>query len=112
RMLDRRRWVIAGAAVVLAACIGGIFIMDVDTAYVPFFPDAPPVQIRYRDISKNLVGAMPLMIVVDTHRPDGVKDPAVLADVDKLSQFMRQRWDKVIGYSDFVTKLHMEMNGG
>ncbi len=112
RMLDRRRWVVTGALAVLAACIGGIFLMEVDTDYLRFFPEDSKIQRLNRDISENLVGAMPLMVVVDTHRPDGVKDPAVLKELDELSRFMSQRWDKVIGYPDFITKLHMEMNEG
>ena len=63
----------------LAACIAGIFLMEVDTDYLRFFPEDSKIQRLYRDVSENLVGAMPLMVVVDTHRPDGVKDPAVLA---------------------------------
>jgi predicted RND superfamily exporter protein len=112
RMLDHRGRVIAVAAVALAVCIGGIFLMEVDTDYLRFFPEDSKVQRRFRDVSEDLVGAMPLMVVVDTHRPDGVKDPVVLEDLAKLSEFIGQRWDKVIGYSDFIRKLHMELNNG
>jgi predicted RND superfamily exporter protein len=112
RMLDRRRLVVTVAALVIAACVVGIFMMEVDTDFLRFLPEDSEVQVRFRDISKNLVGGMALMVVVDTHRPDGVKDPAVLQDVAKLSDFMSQRWDKVIGYADFIRKLNMEVNDG
>ena len=55
---------------------------------------------------------MPLMVVVDTHRPDGVKDPAVLAGPRQAVRFMSERWDKVIGYPTSSRKLHMEINDG
>ena len=110
--LDRRRRVALIAALAVAASILLVFRIDVDTDFLRFFPEDSKIQKLYRDVSENLVGAMPLMVVVDTKRPDGVKDPAVLQDLAKLSDFLRQRWDKVIGYSDFVRKLNLEMNDG
>ncbi len=45
RMLDRRRLVIAViAGTVLAACIAGIFLMEVDTDYLRFFPEDSKIQ--------------------------------------------------------------------
>ena len=110
--LTHRRRVAAVSILVLLVSAAGIFLVEVDTDYLRFFPEDSKIQRLYRDVSENLVGAMPLMVVVDTHRSEGVKDPAVLADLSKLSDFMSERWDKVIGYSDFVRKLHMEMNDG
>jgi predicted RND superfamily exporter protein len=110
--LDHRRPVAAISIVLLLVATAGIFLVEVDTDYLRFFPEDSNIQRLYRDVSENLVGAMPLMVVVDTHRPEGAKDPAVLADLAKLSDFLAERWDKVIGYSDFVRKLHLEMNDG
>ena len=36
----------------------------------------------------------------------------MLRDLAKLSDFMRERWDKVIGYGDFIRKLNLEINDG
>jgi hypothetical protein len=111
-MLGKPRRVALVAGIVLAVCIAAIFRVEVDTDYLRFFPEDSKIQRLYRDVSENLVGAMPLMLVVDTRRPDGVKDPAVLQDLAKLSDFMSERWDKVIGYSDYIRKLHLEINDG
>ena len=110
--LTHRKQVATVSLLVLAVSVAGIFLVEVDTDYLRFFPEDSKIQRLYRDVSENLVGAMPLMVVVDTHRPEGVKDPKVLADLAELSDFLAQRWDKVIGYTDFVRKLHMEINDG
>jgi predicted RND superfamily exporter protein len=110
--LDRRRRVALLAVIAVVASLLLILRIDVDTDYLRFFPEDSKVQRLYRDVSENLVGAMPLMVVVDTRRPDGVKDPVVLRDLTKLSDFLRERWDKVIGYTDFIRKLNQEINDG
>ena len=77
--LDRRRRV---ALIAVAAVVASLLLIpniDVDTDYLRFFPEDSNIQRLYRDVQENLVGAMPLMLVVDTKRPDGIKDPPCCA---------------------------------
>jgi hypothetical protein len=51
---------------------------------------------------------------VDTGRPDGVKDPAVLKKVAGIQDFLRAtgRIDASVSLADHVKLMHREMNGG
>ena len=69
---------------------------------------------RVADLGRALGGALNFYVVVDTGRPDGVKDPEVLRKIAGLQDFLAGtgKVSKTVSVADYVRKMHREMNGG
>ena len=102
---------IGSVVVILVAAVGCLRIV-VDSDYLRFFRPDSEIRQLYDQVSEHLAGAMSFLVVVDTGEVDGLKDPRVLADVATLSDHLATRFDKVLGYTDYIRKLNLEMNGG
>jgi uncharacterized protein len=65
-------------------------------------------------IEEKLGGVIPLYVVVDTGKEDGLKDPEVLRDIDALGEYIRRQdgVDKVISVADVVKHMNAKLNGG
>lgn len=104
--------VVVAAIVVTLVSVAGCLRIVVDTDYLRMFDEDSEVRKLYRDVSDHLAGAMNFVVIVDTKTEYGIQDPRVLADVAKLSDYMAERFDKVLGYVDYLRKLHVELNDG
>ncbi len=69
---------------------------------------------RVEDFGRALGGALNFYVVVDTGRPDGVKDPRVLDKIAGLQDFLAGtgKVAKTVSVTDYIRKMHREMNGG
>ncbi len=99
--------VMAGATVALSRIV-------VNTDFVSYFPNDDPLRQRARDVHDVLAGGETFWIVVDTHRPDGVKEPDVLGRIAKLQQHMTDAAlvDKTVSVVDYLMMIRGDMHGG
>ena len=107
-----RARVVVAASIAIFFSVAGCLRIVVDTDYLRIFDEESEVRKLYRDVSDHLAGAMNFVVIVDTGSEYGIQDPDVLADVAKLSDYMAGRFDKVLGYVDYLRKLHVELNDG
>ncbi len=104
--------VIAITLAVVGVAAWGCSKVEVDTDYLAFFkPDSEIIKL-FNDSSKHLSGATVFYVVVDTGKEDGIQEPEIMRQLADLSDFLESRYDNAIGYSDFIRKLHLEMNNG
>jgi predicted RND superfamily exporter protein/CRP-like cAMP-binding protein len=111
----RHRWAILGvAALVTAGSLIGWLSLRVDTDLLSLFPEDSPVRQRVADLGRSLGGGLNFYVVVDTGRPDGIKDPAVLRHIAGLQDFLAGtgQVSKSVSVADYVRKMHREMHGG
>jgi predicted RND superfamily exporter protein len=93
----RHRAIVAAALLLLALAGVGISRLDVDTYTLGYLRDDNPVR-RDNDAIEGAFGPyLPLELVVETGRQDGVKDPLVLAAIDTLERETDAREAKVGG---------------
>jgi predicted RND superfamily exporter protein len=109
-----RRAILLGAALVTVGSIAGWMSLRVDTDFIALFPDDSVVRRRIDDMNRVLGGAMNFYVAVDTGRPDGVKDPAVLRKIAGLQDYLEStgRVAKTVSVADYVRTMHREINGG
>jgi|GEM_PF-1134845 len=107
-----RRGILVGVGVLLLAAIVCTSLVRVDTDYLRFFKEKSEIRRIYRDLSLHLVGGTNMMVIVSADEADAMKSPDVLDNVVRLSDFLAERYDKVLGYTDFLRKMHQEMNDG
>ncbi len=110
--VKHRQRVLAGLGIVTLAAIGFTSLVRVDTDYLRFFKEESEIRRAYRDLARDLVGGTNIMVVVTAEEPGAMRSPQVLASVVRLNDFLAERYDKVLGYTDFLRKMHQEMNGG
>jgi uncharacterized protein len=109
-----RRAILAATAVLVAASLVGWYNLRVDTDPISFFRAGSPVRTRIDDLHRSLAGAFAFYVIVDSGRPDGIKDPALLRQIAGLQDFLAGtgKVDKSVSIADYVRKMHREMNGG
>jgi predicted RND superfamily exporter protein/CRP-like cAMP-binding protein len=113
-IVARRSVIVVVAALFLVGSLWGWRSLRVDTDWVSYFPEQSALRQRMADLHRSLSGGLVLYVVVDTGRPDGVKDPAVLRKIAGIQEFLRStgRVDATVSLADHVKLMHREMNGG
>ncbi|MCO5166982.1 MAG: MMPL family transporter [Planctomycetes bacterium] len=93
----RHRAIVWAGAALLAASAAGILRLDVDTYTLGYLRESNQVR-RDNDAIEAAFGPyLPLEVVIETGRPDGVKAPAVLQAIDALERETTAREEKVGG---------------
>lgn len=112
--LRHRRAIVLAAVLVCIVSVSGWLGLRVDTDFVTLLPKDSAVRQRIEDVNRSLGGAVNFYVVVDTGRPDGVKDPAVLRKIAELQDHLAGtgKVAKTVSAADYVRKMHREMNGG
>lgn len=108
----RRRilpWVLAGIA--LIACVGAAQVR-IDNANKGLFAAWLPFQKDDSVLNASLAGTNTLYIVVDGRRKDALKDPALLASIERIQLALAAEpgVGKTVSIVDFVRRMHHAMN--
>lgn len=107
--------IVLGAAVLVVVAAAGIRQLQVDTYTLGLFYDDNPVRRDNRAIEEHFGPYLPLELVIDTGKQDGVKQPAVLKGIDALEATTDGREEKVGGSTSVagvVKRLHQVFNDG
>lgn len=110
--LNRQRWVLPIIAIIVVICIAGIFRLRVETNPVGYFKADTPVSRHFHDIYKDLSGSFPINIYMTGKGEDYFQDPAHLAEIAKLQQFVATLpgVDKSIAYTDYMKLVNFASN--
>jgi predicted RND superfamily exporter protein len=115
RLIHGHKWkvftMIFGTAVVVSLFT---FNVKVDNDLLGFFKPSSDIRVRSDVLHENICGAQPFYIRINGHTDDIFKDPANLAFVYEIQQFMDQKgwFDKTISLADYMSMIHCEMNDG
>ena len=104
--------VVAGLAT--AGSLVGWFTLRVNTDFVSYFPENSVIRQRTEDLHRSMAGAFNFFVVVDTHRENGLVEPAVLERIAGLQRFLEGTGevDQTLSIADYLRKIHREMNAG
>jgi predicted RND superfamily exporter protein len=83
-----RRAIVAGFAALAVAGVAGATFIRAESDFMEMFPPDNPIKLATERFEKKLSGTVTLDVVIDTGRPDGIKDPALLRRIDALEQFL------------------------
>jgi len=87
--MRRGRAIFAVSMVLLALGAAGATRVRTESAWLEIFKDSARVKIDTIHIRDALAGTVTLDVVVDTGGADGIKDPAVIRELDELQTFLR-----------------------
>ena len=113
--LEHRRVVTVGAGLVLGGAVVGWLVLDVNNDFIQgALRPSSVIRRRMVELRDTLRGAQSFSIVVDTGRPDGMKDPAVLRRVAALQEFLEGSPGvaRTTSITDYLRTIHREMHGG
>lgn len=110
RLVARRKaLVLGGAGLVLAVGAAGVARLEFDSDPMRYFFEDHPVRAADATIERWFGPYLPLELVVDAGRADGVKEPALLRALDELGRRTETREaavSKVSSVADVVRHIH------
>ncbi len=110
-----RRHILATAAVVFAASIAGLAQLKVDSNFLSEFSDRLPIKQSTLFADNTIGGSGSLTYIFDSGTPDGIKDPAVLREIERIDAQARTH-DHVVTktYSivDIIKDINQSFHGG
>jgi len=108
--------VIVAVIVILIISVVGLTRLKVDTAYVSYFKKQSPVRKNVDVIGEKFGGGWGFDILIDSGKPDGVKNPEFLDSLEELRRWLTSdtnqdlRIGRTDSFSDFIKTMHMAMN--
>jgi len=107
------RWVLLGTIVLISAFAIGVPRMTVDSSTTAFLGDNNATVIGMQVMEDHLAGSEQVVIEVDTGQRDGLKDPAVLAEMQRLETFLKELGiRKTTSLTGLVENLNSKFHGG
>jgi predicted RND superfamily exporter protein len=110
--LQRRRWLVAGTVAMAALAALTLPRINVGSRMVGYFQEDSEIYQASQMINSKFGGTEVLNVVVDTGRPDGLKDPETLGKIALLQDTLEAR--ALVGYTtsvaDYVKRIHLVMN--
>ena len=105
--------VLAVGLVLVGAAILGLTRLQADNSLLRY--NAPDSEIRRDDamLNKQFGGTNTIFFLVESAAQDGIKDPKVLAVIDRLQGFLARQDDvgKTQSIVDLVKRMHQAMHG-
>ncbi|HHV61349.1 MAG TPA: RND family transporter [Firmicutes bacterium] len=109
-----RPWVIViAAAVCIVVFTAGIPRIVIETNILEYFREDSPVVRATRIVENDFGGTSNLSVVVDTGKPDGVKDPQVLQKIVELEKKMNgiDKLSDAMSVADLVMQINQALHG-
>jgi uncharacterized protein len=111
-VVGKASWTVAIAVVIALVSAWGASKSAVDNNMVRWFKEGSTIRTADALFSKELGGALPASLVIDTGQPDGIKDPAVLRGIELIQRDLAD--GGVVGSSlsvaDYLKRIHGVLN--
>lgn len=108
--------ILAGCAIMVAVSLGGAQRLYFSHDILSWMPADWKVHQATRKIDEKLRGTVSLEIILDTGRENGLYDPAVLKELDRLAREIEgERWGdlfvgKATSVADILKEIHQALN--
>ncbi|NOZ85491.1 MAG: RND family transporter [Deltaproteobacteria bacterium] len=107
-LVEHRRLVAGFIGVVVAAAVVGSSMVVAEMSNLSNFPKDHPLRVATEKVNSWFGGMTNLVVVVETGKKDGIKDPDVLAKMDKLESFLKS--NPHVGSVQSLVPLIKQMN--
>lgn len=99
---------------VLGVGLYGLSLNQLDENFAKFVNKSEPLRINLAATQAHLTGVSTIIYSLDSHTAGGIADPEFMAQVDKLTMWLRgqQHVRHVSSYTDSIKNLNQNMNGG
>jgi len=112
RMIIRRRLVVITVSLLLfGVFLASLPMLRIETSEKEFLGADSPVVQGMDVMDRHFSGSEQVMIDIDTGKRDGLKDPAVLNQVDALQEFLKSKGvKKTISIADMVAEMNQKFH--
>lgn len=87
-VFSHRKWIVGVTTVIVLFSLAGMYRLKSVAFIVDDLPKQDKIYTDLKFFEHHFKGVMPLEIVVDTKKPNGLRKPGVFERVDSLSQFI------------------------
>jgi predicted RND superfamily exporter protein len=107
-----RRKMAAVLAIVMLACLVGIFRIRVETNPVEYFKASAPINRHFHDIYRDLSGSFPVNVVMTGNSKNYFEDVTNVKEVDRLQAYLETLpgVDKVISFAEYLKLVNYALN--
>jgi predicted RND superfamily exporter protein len=111
--LSRSKTLILGVVAIAVFSAIGMTKIVVNNNMLHWFKPSADVRVADAEINQKLGGTSLAYLVVDTGKPDGAKDPNIVAFVDRLQADLTQSGlaGKTFSVADYIKRMNRVMNG-
>ncbi len=108
----RYRWfLLAGCVAAAGVLAGGISRIDIETSQRAYLGESHPAVKSLDRMDALFSGGDQIVIEIDTHTPDGLKEPALLEEMVALEAFLEARGvSKTISLADIVREMNQRFH--
>ena len=113
-VLNHKKTVYIATAAILAFAVVGIFKLKSVTYIVDDLPKTDKIYTDLKFFENNFNGVMPLEIVIDSKKPNGLRKPGVFEKIDSLAQYIgtQKGLSKPLSLSEGFKFLYQGFSGG
>ena len=113
-VLNHKKTVYIATAAILAFAVVGIFKLKSVTYIVDDLPKTDKIYTDLKFFENNFNGVMPLEIVIDSKKPNGLRKPGVFEKIDSLTQYIgtQKGLSKPLSLSEGFKFLYQGFSGG
>ena len=110
-VIRHRLLVIITSAVLLVGFAASLPMLKIETSEKEFLGADSPVVKAINVMDRHFSGSEQVMIDIDTGKRDGLKDPAVLNQIEGLQEFLKAKGvKKTISIADMVTEMNQKFH--
>ena len=104
--------VLGGGAVITAVAIFGMSRIAVNNSFDDAMPAKHPYRVAESAVNRYFGGINTMNILIDTHKPNGIKDPSVMKAISGLQAFLAQQphVGATQSIADYVKQLNRAMH--
>lgn len=84
----RGAWIVGAWTLIVAVSIGFASQVRAESSFIRIFKESSQIRRDTEAIQERLAGSVTVEIVLDTGREGGVKEPALLREIEKLEAFL------------------------
>jgi hypothetical protein len=100
-IVKRQTSILVCAVLVTAACVYAASTIEIENHFLDYMGDEFEIKQDIQYVDASMCGSSTLELVFDTQKPDGVKSPAVLTEIERVQKFAEQN-DLVMTTSSVV----------
>ncbi|MDH3622982.1 MAG: MMPL family transporter [Myxococcales bacterium] len=109
-----RNAILVVSALVFIASAWGISMMTVDSNFLNEFSERVPIRQTTRFVDDHMSGASSIIYLFDSGEPDGIKNPAVLREIERVQKVAEQNplVTKTYSVVDFIKEINQSFHNG
>ncbi len=109
-----RNPIIIGFALVFVASAWGISKLTVDSNFLNEFSEELPIRRSTQFVDDHMLGTSSIVYLFDTGEPDGIKDPAVLREIERVQSLAGKQGIVTKTYSivDLIKDINQSFHNG